>query len=210
MKINRILIADENRMIRLGLKEDLTIAFPLIEINEADNCETLFKAISTNQYDLVITDFEMPEKNCFEIVQQIKSLKSYLPILVISHYSENQFALKVLKAGASGCLSKNYHTEDLIAAIERIDLGKKYITPEIAELILDAESDKKPHEFLSNREFEILKLLAIGKSISQISKMLLLALTTVSTHRNRIMHKLKLLNTAEIAGYARKHELITD
>ena len=118
--------------------------------------------------------------------------------------------MRVLKAGAAGYLNKNSAPEELIIAIQRIAMGKKYITPEIAEKFLDADPEKKPHELLSNREFEVFKLLASGKTVSQVAEMLSVALTTVSTHRSRIMEKLHLNTNSDLTRYAIAHHIISD
>ena len=137
--------------------------------------------------------------------------KPNLPVLILSIYTEDLYAIRVLKAGASGYLNKNAAPYELITAIQRISLGRKYITSELAEkLLIHLDSDKEPHELLSNREFEIFKLLAVGKTITQIAEMLSLALTTVSTHRSRIMDKLGLSNNSELTRYAITHNIITD
>jgi two-component system invasion response regulator UvrY len=133
-----------------------------------------------------------------------------LPVLILSIYPEDLYAIRVLKAGASGYLNKNAAPEELINAINRISMGRKYITPEIAEKLLRQNDDKKPHEALTNREFEIFKLLAIGKTITQIAEALSLALTTVSTHRSRVMEKLSLSTNSELTRYAIAHQIISD
>jgi len=149
-------------------------------------------------------------RNGLEALEQIKLTKPDLPVLILSIYPEDLYAVRVLKAGASGYLNKNSAPDELINAIHRIELGKKYITPEVAEKLINYESDRKPHEILSNREFEIFKLLALGKTISQISEMFSLALTTVSTHRSRIMEKLHLTTNSDLTRYAINHHIISD
>nr|MBU9936833.1 response regulator transcription factor [Ferruginibacter sp.] len=129
---------------------------------------------------------------------------------ILSIYPEDLYAVRVLKAGAAGYLNKNSAPEELIIAIQRIAMGKKYITPEIAEKFLYTDPEKKPHELLSNREFEVFKLLASGKTVSQVAEMLSVALTTVSTHRSRIMEKLHLNTNSDLTRYAIAHHIISD
>ena len=153
----------------------------------------------------------MPGRSGLEALQQIKLIKPDLPVLILSIYSEDLYAVRVLKAGASGYLNKNAAPDELINAIKRISLGRKYITPEIAEkLLIQNTDDKQPHELLSNREFEIFKLLAFGKTITQIAESLSLALTTVSTHRSKIMEKLNLTTNSSLTRYAIAHRIISD
>lgn len=153
----------------------------------------------------------MPGKNGLEALEQIKLIKPKLPVLILSIFTDDMYAIRVLKAGASGYMNKNAAPYELITAVQRIMLGRKYITPEIAEkLLASKDNDKQPHEFLSNREFEIFKMLALGKTVSQISESLSLALTTISTYRSRIMEKLSLSTNSELTRYAMTHHIISD
>ena len=132
-----------------------------------------------------------------------------MPVLILSIYPEELYAIRVLKAGAAGYMNKNAAPYELVTALQRISLGKKYITAEIAEKLLHhTDSNKKPHELLSNREFEIFKLLALGKSLTQIAETLSLALTTISTHRGRIITKLHVTTNADLTRYAIMHNII--
>src|SRR5262245_35984533 len=192
MEIKKIILADDHSFIRLGIIQILKDEYPYAEIMQVGDAESLIKEVSRHEWDLVISDLDMPGRSGLEALEQIKLIKPGLPVLILSIYPEDLYAIRVLKAGASGYLNKNAAPYELIKAIERILLGKKYITPEIAEKLLDQKDVNKPHELLSNREFEIFKLLAVGKTISQISESLSIALTTVSTHRSHILEKLGL------------------
>jgi two-component system, NarL family, invasion response regulator UvrY len=153
----------------------------------------------------------MPGRGGLEALKQIKLIKPQLPVLILSIFTEDLYAVRVLKAGASGYMNKNAAPYELIKAVHRILSGRKYITPEIAEKLLDnQENGKQPHELLSNREFEIFKLLALGKTTSQIAEALSVAMTTVSTHRSRIMEKLNLSTNSELTRYAIVHHIIGD
>jgi len=209
--MNKIILADDHSFIRVGLIQILRDEYPTVEITEVGDGESLINEVSKNDFDLVISDLDMPGRSGLEALIQIKLIKPNLPVLILSIYAEDLYAIRVLKAGASGYLNKNAAPYELITAIQRISLGRKYITSELAEkLLVHMDSDKEPHELLSNREFEIFKLLAVGKTITQIAEMLSLALTTVSTHRSRIMDKLGLSNNSELTRYAITHNIITD
>ena len=209
--MNKIILADDHSFIRVGLIQILSDEYPTVEITEVSDGESLINEVSKNDFDLVISDLDMPGRSGLEALIQIKLIKPNLPVLILSIYTEDLYAIRVLKAGASGYLNKNAAPYELITAIQRISLGRKYITSELAEkLLIHLDSDKEPHELLSNREFEIFKLLAVGKTITQIAEMLSLALTTVSTHRSRIMDKLGLSNNSELTRYAITHNIITD
>ncbi len=209
--MKRILLADDHHFIRLGLIQILKDEYPSAEIKEVGDGETLIQEVILHDWDLVISDLDMPGRSGLEALEQSKLIKPQIPFLILSIYPEDLYAVRVLKAGASGYLNKNSAPEELITAIHRIALGKKYITPEIAEkLLIQVDNDKPPHELLTNKEFEIFKLLAIGKTITQISESLSLALTTVSTHRSRIMKKLGLTTNSELTRYAIAHHIISD
>ena len=209
--MKRIILADDHAFIRLGLIQILKDEYPAVEIKEVGDGESLIKEVMQNDWDLVISDLDMPGKSGLQALEQIKLIKPHLPVLILSIYTEDLYAVRVLKAGASGYMNKNSAPYELINAIHRISLGRKYITPEIAEkLLLHIDTGKKPHELLTNREFEIFKLLAYGKTITHIAEIYSLALTTVSTHRSRIMEKLGLSNNSELTRYAIAHQLISD
>jgi len=210
MTISRIILADDHSFIRLGLIQILKDEFPAALIKEVSDGETLIKEVILHDWDLVISDLDMQGRSGLEALEQIKSVKPEIPVLILSIYPEDLYAVRVLKAGASGYLNKNSAPEELIVAIRRISLGKKYITAEIAEKLIDNKYDGKPHESLSNREFEIFKLLASGKTLSQIAEMLSLALSTVSTHRSHVMEKLGLSTNAELTRYAIVQHIIND
>lgn len=210
MDIKRIILADDHSFVRLGIIQILKDEYPYAEIMQVGDAESLIKEVFRHPWDLVISDLDMPGRSGLEALEQIKMLRPDLPVLILSIYPEDLYALRVLKAGASGYLNKNSAPDELIVAIQRIALGKKYITPEIAEKFLDIDTDKKPHELLSNREFEVFKLLASGKTVSQVAEMLSIALTTVSTHRSRVMEKLNLSTNSDLTRYAISNHIISD
>jgi two-component system invasion response regulator UvrY len=211
MNIKRIILADDHSFIRLGLIEILKDEYPAAEIKQVGDGETLIKEVTLHDWDLVISDLDMPGRSGLEALEQIKLIKPELPVLILSIYAEDLYAVRVLKAGASGYLNKNSAPDELITAVQRISLGKKYITAEIAEkLLMSGDDTKKPHELLTNREFEIFKLLALGKTVTQIAESLSLALTTISTYRSRIMEKLNLSTNSDLTRYAISNHIISD
>jgi len=209
--MKRIILADDHSFIRLGLIQLLKDEYPAVEITQVSDGEALIKEVMLHDWDLVISDLDMPGRSGLEALEQIKLIKPHLPVLILSIYAEDLYAVRVLKAGASGYLNKNSAPDELITAVQRISLGKKYITAEIAEKLLTSGDDiKKPHELLTNREFEIFKLLALGRTVTQIADSLSLALTTISTYRSRIMEKLNLSTNSDLTRYALSHHIISD
>ena len=207
--MKQILLADDHSFIRLGLIQILKDEYPFVEITEVADGASLVNKVLQHNWDLVISDLDMPGMNGLEALEKIKLINPLLPVLILSIYPEELYAIRVLKAGAAGYMNKNAAPYELVIALQRISLGKKYITAEIAEKLLHyTDSNKKPHELLSNREFEIFKLLALGKSLTQIAETLSLALTTISTHRGRIITKLHVTTNADLTRYAITHNII--
>lgn len=207
----RILISDDHAIVRKGLKQIITDEFPSAIITEVGDVESLVMQVIKADWDLIISDINMPGRSGLEALEQIKQIKPEIPVLMLSMHSEDQYALRVLKAGASGFLNKSSVHEELIKAIHMVRLGRKYITASIAEKLagsLNTQTGKLPHENLSNREFEILKMIASGQSISDIAEQLSLSPTTVSTYRSRILEKMSIKSNAEITRYALENGLI--
>lgn len=209
--MKRILLADDHSFIRRGLIQILKDEYPAIEITEVGDGESVVKEVTLHDFDLVISDLDMPGISGLDALEQIQLIKPNLPVLILSVFTEDLYAVRVLKAGAAGYMNKNAAPFELINAVHRIALGKKYITPEIAEkLLINVDTSKRPHEVLTNRELDILKLLAEGKTVTQIAQSLSSALTTVSTHRSRILEKLGLTTNSELTRYAIAHHIISD
>ncbi len=207
----KFLIADDHSVVRKGLRQIMIEEFPDAEIVEVGDAEEMIKKILQGTWDVVISDLSMPGRNGLEALQQIKQINNKLPVLILSIHPEEQYALRALKAGASGYLSKDMAADELVNAVRRVMLGKKYITPSIAEklaAVFDQDPDKPLHEYLSDREFSVLKLLASGKSVSEIAHSLFLSVTTVSTYRARIMAKMNLKNNADLTLYAVENKLM--
>lgn len=206
----RILIADDHAIIRKGLKQILFEAYPSAIIEETSDAEgVVIKAIS-NEWDIVICDLNMPGRSGLDALKDIKKALPNVPILIMSIYPEDQYAIRVLKAGASGYLNKERIHDELIDAINTAMQGRKFITPVVAELLADSfqSNNDKLHELLSNREFDVFKLLASGKAVSDIATQLSLSVTTVSTYRARILEKMNMRSNADLTRYALEKKLI--
>jgi two-component system invasion response regulator UvrY len=207
----RFLIADDHSVVRKGLRQILLEEFPSAEIIETADAAALFMKVLREEWDVVITDISMPDKSGLEVLQQIRRDYPRLPVLILSAHSEDQYAIRALKAGASGYLCKDSASEELVTAIRRILLGKKYITSSLAEKLafqLDQDTDRLPHESLSDREFEVMKFLAAGKVVSEIASQLCLSVTTISTYRARILAKMNLRTNYDLTRYAMENNLL--
>ncbi|HLI92561.1 MAG TPA: response regulator transcription factor [Puia sp.] len=207
----RILIADDHAVVRRGLSEILLEAYPAATIEQAGDADTLLQRSTEEAWDIVISDLMMPGRSVLEVLQQLRQVHPQLPVLVLSIFPEEQYATRVFKAGAAGYINKDAAPTELVKAVERILQGRKYITARIAEKLagdLSLDKDKAPHELLSDREFHVMKLLATGKTITEIAGELSLSTTTISTYRSRIMGKMKMKANAELARYALENGLI--
>lgn len=207
----RILIADDHAIVRRGLVEILLEAFPSAFIEEVGDADTLFEKTTEGEWDVIISDLMMPGRSALEALQQIKQYSPRIPVLILSMHPEEQYATRVLKAGASGYINKDVAPKELVNAVQRIMQGRKYITPSVAEKLandLDSNTDKDPHESLSDREFDVMKQLAAGKSVSDIAALLSLSPNTISTYRGRIMEKMNMKTNAELTRYALENGLI--
>jgi two-component system, NarL family, invasion response regulator UvrY len=207
----KILLADDHPVVRKGLKQILQEEFVTATIGEVNDGEQLIRQVMTDNWDVVITDLMMPGRSGLEALEQIKKMKPKLPVLIISIHAEELYALRALKAGASGYLKKDMAPEELVKAITVVLSGKQYITSAVAETLTSViinDQSKEPHELLSDREFEVFKLLAIGRSVSEISDMLSLSASTISTYKVRILTKMNLKTNADLTMYASKKSLL--
>jgi len=207
----RFLIADEQGIFRTGLRQILLEEFPSATIEEANDAETVIQKSLAYKLDLITCDLSMPGKNGLDLVRCIQNF-STIPVLVISTYPEKQYSLEALRAGAAGYLSKDITIEELRRAVSRILQGRKYISACVAEKLSEefciGNSDKKLHELLSPREFDIFKVLAAGKPIDVIAKQFALGASTIRTHRTRIMVKMNMKSNAELMRYAIGYKII--
>jgi len=207
----KILIADDHSAIRIGVKQICAAEFPFVQFGEATNYADVFQKLKENEWDLLILDIDLPGRNGLDILKQIKAEKIKVPVLMFSFHIEEQLALRALKMGAAGYLSKDAADTDLIKAINQVLNGRKYVSQSLSEKlisILDESSDKEPHELLSDREYQTFIMIASGKTVTEISELLSLSKPTISTYRARILEKMKLRNNTEIITYAVGQKLI--
>lgn len=207
----KFLIADDHSLIRRGLTTVLREEFPGAEVAEVTDSFALINKAVDQKWDLIISDISMPGRSILETLRQLKKLLPATPVLILSVHPEDQYVVRALKAGASGYLNKDSHPHELIKAVRQLLLGKKYITPEGAEKLAASFGDdpnKMPHEKLSEREFDVLKRLASGKTVSDIATSLSLSVNTISTYRSRILEKMNMQNNAELTLYAVENKLI--
>ena len=206
----RILIADDHPMFREGLRGILAGCPDINVADEASNGQEVFEKVWNNEYDMVLLDIAMPGTPGLEVLKRLKNEKPKLPVLVLSMYPEEQYAVRVIKAGASGYLTKESASEELITAIRRISGGRKYITSSIAERLADdvePTAEKPLHDTLSDREFEVYRMITAGKTTTQIAEELFLSVKTISTYRSRILEKMKMKTNAELIHYAFKNNM---
>ena len=207
----RILIADDHTVVRKGLRQILLDEFPGAEIGEVADGGELIKKVMSAKWDVVVSDLSMPGRSGLDALQQIKLTHPDLPVLILSIHPEEQYALRALMSGASGYLSKDTAPDELVKAVQKVLLGKKYISQAIAEKLANtfsSDASMQPHENLSDREFDVMKFLANGKSVSEIADTLSLSVTTVSTYRARIMAKMNLKSNSDLTKYAIENNLL--
>ena len=207
----QILIVDDHAILRRGLKEILEREFRDVRIGGAGTAEQALTQLGSEKWDLVILDITMPGRSGVDVLRNLKALRPKLPILVLSMHPEDQYGKRVLKAGASGYMNKESAPEELIKAVRKLLSGGRYVSPTLAETLavdLGRDDDTPAHERLSDREFEVLRKMASGKTVGQIAQELHLSVPTVSTYRARILEKMGMSNTAELIRYAVSHHLV--
>lgn len=208
----RILIADDHAILRRGLKEILVRELGAGAVcGEAKNATEILSRIEDREWDLVILDITMPGRSGLDVLRDLKSARPKLPVLVLSVHPEDQYAKRLLRAGASGYMTKESAPEELIKAVRKVLGGGRYVSDALAEKLasdLSQDGGQLIHEALSDREFEVLRMLGAGKTVTQIAEDLHLAVTTVSTYRARILEKMNLTTTAELMHYALYNRLI--
>ncbi len=205
-------MADDHAVVRQGLKLILADHFKKAVFGQARNAtEALFR-ITKEHWDVLVLDITMPGRSGLEILQDVKRLRPKLPVLVLSMHPEDQFAVRMLKAGAGGYMTKESADEELVGAIQKVVSGGRYISPSLAERMasyLSVDVQKAPHERLSDREFQVLRMIASGKTVSQIGRELSLSVKTISTYRARVLEKMDMKNSAELTHYAVQHNLVS-
>jgi DNA-binding NarL/FixJ family response regulator len=209
----RIVVADDHTIVREGLKQLLSAASDLSVIGEAQNGHEVLERVRALDFDVLLLDMSMPGKSGIELIKQVRAEKPKLRVLVLSMHEEEQYAVRAIKAGASGYLTKDSASAQLVSAIRKVAAGGAFITDSVAQqLVLGAmpQSDGPPHAALSDREFQVFRELVSGKAVSDIAAELNLSVKTVSTHKARILQKMNMSNPAELIRYAIHHRLVDD
>lgn len=207
----RILIVDDHAVVRQGLKKILVDQPDMAVLGEASNSEELMEMIDDKEWDIVIMDISLPGKSGLDVLRDIRQRYPKLPVLFLSMLPEDQFAIRAIKAGASGYLTKGSLPEELVKAIRKVAGGKKYISADLAEKLtgmIGTEVEHLPHERLSEREFQVMCKIAAGKSLTAIAEELYLSVKTIATYRTRLLTKMKMKTNAELTRYAIEHKLI--
>ncbi len=207
----KIIIADDHPIVRAGLKQIILEDTYITVAGEASKGSELLQKVRKQDYDVVLLDLSMPGMDGIDVLKQLRLEKPNLPVIILTIHPESQYALRVLKAGAAGYLTKDSASDELIKAIHKVYGGGKYISPSLAEKIafaLDKDTGKLPHEALSDREYQVFCLIGTGKTVSQIAEALSLSVKTVSTYRTRILEKMQLQNNAELIHYAVQNKLV--
>ncbi|MDQ3812683.1 MAG: response regulator transcription factor [Armatimonadota bacterium] len=207
----RILITDDHAIVRRGLKDILADEFPGANFGEAQNAVELLRQLRQQTWDIVILDITMPGRSGLDVLKDVKHEHPKLPVLVLTVHPEDQYAVRVLKAGANGFMNKESAPEELVKAVNRLLQGGRYVSPSLAEKLafdLRAETMEAPHEKLSDREYQVLCMIASGKTVSQIAEDLSLSVKTISTHRVRLLAKMNMKTNAELTRYAIQNRLV--
>jgi DNA-binding NarL/FixJ family response regulator len=207
----KILIADDHVLIREGLKKILKAASDINVVGEAQNAREIFQELKRELVDVAILDISLPGKSGLELLKDLRQQYPKLPVLILSMHPEDRFAIRALRAGAAGYVTKESAAEELIKAIRKVVQGRKYVSPALAEkLAFDLETDtgKPLHENLSDREYQVMCMIASGKTVRQIAKELFLSMSTINTYRARILEKMNMKTDAELIRYAVQNQLV--
>ena len=207
----KILIADDHPVVRKGLKEIIEVTPDMMVGDEASNGRETLEKVRKSDFDVVLLDISMPGRSGLDILKELKSEKPELSVLILSMHPEEQYAVRVLKAGASGYLTKESAPDELIAAIKKASIGRKYVSSSLAEKLasyLEIDDERPLHETLSDREYEVMRMIASGKTPTEIAGKLFLSIKTISTYRSRILEKMRMKSNAELIHYALKNRLV--
>ena len=207
----KILIVDDHAVVRAGIKQIVAETSDIVVVDEASQGNEALEKVWKKDYDVVILDITMPGKSGLEVLKEIKQDKPHLPVLILSMHPEEQYAIRTIKAGASGYLTKESIPDELLTAIRRVALGKKYISASLSELLaenLEFDMEKPLHTLLSDREYEVMMMLTSGKTVRQIAEELSLSVKTISTYRYRILEKMHMKTNAELIRYVIANKLL--
>jgi len=212
-RTTRILLADDREIVRRGLQQILTEALRGAAYGEASSPGEIIRVLQERRWDLVILDALFPSRSGLEVLKDIRRLRPALPVLMISPYNDEHLAVRALRAGASGYLPKQSKSEEIVAAVRKIMAGGRFVTSSLAERLareIQSGGATVPHERLSDREFQVFKLLAAGLTVKRIAERLHLSAQTVSTHRARLLDKMKMDTNADLVRYAAQHRLLDE
>lgn len=200
----RVLIADDHAIVRKGLQQIVKEQAPMIDVSEAVDGNEVLEKINAEKWDCLVLDISMPGRNGLDILHEVRHSCPTLPVLILSMHPEEQYAIRVLKAGAAGYMTKDTALDELVVAIQRVVGGGRYISATLAEKLalgLSGQMDKLPHETLSDREYTVLLMIGRGKAVGEIAEELVLSVKTISTYRSRIMEKLDMKSNADLIRY---------
>ncbi len=206
-----VLIVDDHAIVRQGLKQILLESGKVTLIGEAGNGAEAMQVLREHEWSAVVLDISLPDRNGIEVLKQIRKEQPRIPVLMLSMHEEGLYAIRALKAGASGYLTKQSAPGELMAAIEQVGRGRKYLTATMAEALAEsfgADTERPPHEMLSDREYQTLRLIASGKSLTDVAEEMCLSVKTVSVYRGRLLEKMRLKNNAELTHYAIRNGLV--
>jgi DNA-binding NarL/FixJ family response regulator len=207
----RLLVADDHAIVRRGLRQIVAEAPDLSVAGEAATADEVLARVEERSWDVVILDLSLPGGNGLDLLGEVKRRRPDLPVLILTVHSEEQYAVRALRAGAAGYLTKESAPEQLVEAVRKVVRGGKYVSPAVAERLaftLGRDVDRPPHEALSDREYQVLRMVASGKTVSEIAEALSLSVKTVSTYRSRILEKMEMKTNAELTHYAIKNRLV--
>lgn len=205
----RVLIADDHAIVRKGLRQ-IAEESGQISVGEASNGQEALDKLRQERWDALVLDINMPGRHGLDVLQAVRDVQPGLPVLVLSVHPEDQYAMRVLKAGASGYMNKDAAPDELVQAIQKVVAGGKYISPSLAEKLafeISGNTEKEPHEKLSDREYRVLVMIGAGRSVGQIADDLALSVKTVSTYRSRVLEKMNLNTNADMIRYVIDHNL---
>ena len=207
----RALIADDHAVLRRGLADVLSEDREIVVRGEAGSCREVLAKLRQGEWDVVVLDLNFPDGNGLDLLREIKRERPKLPVLILTIASEDQYAVRALRSGASGYLTKESAPEELVQAVRKVVAGGRYVSPKLAErlaVMIDRDAEQPLHDQLSEREFQVFRLLASGRAVSQVAEELHLSVKTVSTYRARVLEKMNLRTNAELTVYAVRNHLV--
>jgi len=211
LRMIRAIVADDHAVVRRGLRELLAESSEVTVIGEAGTARETLEQVRNGKWDVLVLDINLPDGSGLDVLRQVKQEYPQLPVLILTIYAEEQFAVRALRAGAAGYLTKESAPEELLDAIRKVVHGGRYISPALAErlaLLADPQAERQPHETLSDREFQVFRTLASGRTVSQVADALHLSVKTVSTYRARVLEKMGLQTNAELTMYAVRNGIV--